>query len=178
MRVPCFQGTRRFGLVTGGAEAGGAAGGFGEGIGFFKGGLDALHHAELGDAVARGDEMGLVGEVGEDDFELAAIARVDHAGESGDAAQSKAAAVFDEGTMGRGKLKGEAGADGLGGAGLTDGGEGEGFGGEQIGGKIAKGTDMGVAGKLGRRKQALDLDGRAEGGIEGHGNSDGWNDVS
>ena len=110
-----------------------------------------------------GDEVGLGGEVGEDDFELAAVAGIDDAGEGGDAAQGEAAAVFDEGTVGGGEFEGEAGADGLGGAGLADGGEREGLGGEEVGGEVAEGTDVGVAGKLGGGQKALHLHDRTGG---------------
>ena len=93
-----------------------------------------------------GDDVGLAGEVGEDDLELAAVAGVDDAGEGGDAAEGEAAAIFDEGAVGGGKLEGETGADGLGGAGIADGRKGDGLGGEEIGGEIAEGADVGVAG--------------------------------
>ncbi len=150
--------------MAGRAEAGDATRGFGEGVGLFKGGLDALHHAELGDAVAGGDEVGLAGEIGEDDLELAAIAGIDDAGEGSDAAQGEAAAVLDEGAVGGGKFEREAGSDGLGGAGLADGREGKGFGGEEVGGEIAKGTDVGVTGELGGGQKALHLHNRTGGG--------------
>lgn len=158
--------------AAGGAEAGVAAGGFGEGVGFFEGGLDALDEAELGDAVAGGDEVGVAGEVGEDDFELAAVAWIDDAGEGGDAAEGETAAIFDQGSVGGGEFEGEAGADGLGGTGLADGGEGEGFGGEEIGGEIAEGADVGVTRKLRGGEQALDFDDGAGGSVDGHEDSD------
>ena len=103
-------------------EASVAAWGFGEGVGLFEGGLDALDDAELGDAVAWGDGLRFGGEVGEDDLELAAVAGVDDAGEGGDAADGEAGAVFDEGSVGGGELEREAGADGDGAAGLSGGG--------------------------------------------------------
>jgi len=120
-------------LVAGGAEAGGVAGGFGQGGGFFEGGLDALDDAELGDAVAGGYGLGFWGQVGDDDFEFAAVAGVDDAGEGGDAAEGEAGTVFDEGPVGGGELEGEAGADGLRGTGCAGGGESGGFGGEEVG---------------------------------------------
>lgn len=160
--------------MTSGAEAGGAAGGFGEGVGLFEGGLDALDEAKLGDAVAGGNEVGIAGEVGEDDLEFAAVAGIDDPGEGGDAAQGEAAAVFDQGAVGGGKFEGEAGADGLGRVRLADGRERDGFGGEEIGGEVTEGADVGVARELGGRQEALDLYSWTGGdkGIGGHGNSD------
>ena len=102
---------------------------------------------------------GLGGEIGEDDAELAAVAGVGDAGEGGDAAQGEAGAVFDQGPVGGGQLESEAGADGLGGAGPPDGSEGDGFRGEEVGGEIAEGAEVGVAGQLCGGVEALDADG-------------------
>ncbi len=146
--------------MAGGAEAGGTTGGLGEGVGLFEQGLDAEDDAELGEAVAGGDGVWVGGEVGEDDLELAAVAGVDDAGEGGDAADGEAGAIFDECAVGGGEFEGEAGANGEGGAGLADRGEGDGFGGEEVGGEIAEGAGVGVAGELGGGEETLDADGR------------------
>ena len=147
-------------------EASVAAWGFGEGVGLFEGGLDALDDAELGDAMAGGDGLGFGGEVGEDDLELAAVAGVDDAGEGGDAAQGEAGTVFDEGAVGGGQFEREAGADGLRAACLAGRGEGCGFGGEEVGGEVAEGAGVGVTRELRGGVEALDEDG---GGISvGH----------
>ena len=89
-------------LASGRAEAGDAAGSFGQSICLFKGGFDALDDAELGDAVAGRDEVRVEAEVGEDDFELAAVAGIDDAGERGEAAKGEAAAIFDQSAVGCG----------------------------------------------------------------------------
>lgn len=156
--------------MASGAEAGGSAGSFGEGVGLFEGGLKALDEAELGDAVTGSDEVGLSCEIGKDDLEFAAVSGINDAGKGSNAAQGEAAAVFNEGTVGGGKFEGEAGADGLCGAGVADGGEGNGLGGKEVGGEIAKGTDVGVAGKLGGGQEPLHLHDGTNGGreISGH----------
>ena len=159
--------------MSGRAEAGGAARCFGEGVGLFKGGLDAKDDAELGDAVAGGDRVGLGGEVGEDDLELAAVAGVDDTGEGGEAADGQAGAVFDQGAVGGGEFEGEAGADGEGGAGLADGGEGDGLCGEEVSGEVSEGAEVGVAGDLGGGEEALDADGGGDDGV-GHGEVLWW----
>ena len=157
--------------MAGRAEAGGSAGRFGEGVDFFKGGLQTLDNAELGDAMAWSDGVRFGREIGEDDAELAAVARVDDPGEGGDAAEREAGAIFDEGSVSFGQFEGETGADGLGGSGLACGSELDGFGGEEIRGEIAEWPEVGVAGQLCGGVEALDADadGRGFRGGVGHG---------
>jgi hypothetical protein len=120
--------------------------------------LDALDDAELRDAVAGGDGLGLGCEVSEDDLELASIAGVDDTGECGDAADSQAGTVFYQSAVSAGQLDRYSGADGLRGAFLTDRSERCGFGGEEIGGEVAEGASVSVAGKLGGGVEALHTD--------------------
>jgi hypothetical protein len=94
------------------------------------------------------------GEVGEDDFDLAAVAGVDDAGQGGEPAQGHAGTVFDQGAEAGGKGKREAGGDGDGFAGL----ERPGGDGMEVGGEIAEGAGVGVARKLGCGVQLLSLD--------------------
>lgn len=141
--------------MAGGAETGGPARGFFECVGLLEGGFNALHDAELGDAVAGCDLVGFGGEVGQDDLEFASVAGVDDAGEGGDATDGEAAAVFDECAVGGRQFHGDAGADEAGGAG----GELEGFAGEEVGGEVAEWTDVGVTRKLGGGVETLDFDG-------------------
>jgi len=164
-------------LSSGGTEAGDAAGGFGEGVGLFEGGLNALDNAELGDAVAGGDGLGLGGEVGEDDPELAAITGVDDTREGGDAADGEAGAVFYQSAVRTGELDGNASADGLGTAFVAGWGQRCGFGGEEIGCEVSEGAGVGVAGELGGGVKALHAN-RGEIAVVGHWVSGLWLSVA
>jgi hypothetical protein len=146
-------------LDAGGTEAGVVAWGFREHVGFFEVGLDALDDTELRDAMAGGDGLRFGGEIGEDDFELAAIAGVDDAGEGCDAAEGEAGAVFDEGAVGGRELEGKTGTNGKGAASLSGGCEDGRLGGEEVCGEIAVGAGVSVAGKLSGREKTLDEDG-------------------
>lgn len=109
-----------------------------------EGGLDALNDPQLGDAVAGKDGVGDGCEIGEDYFDLAAVAGIDDAGQGGEASQCHAGPVFDEGTEVRGKAERDAGGDGDGFAGL-EGPDGDGV---EVGGEVAEGSGVGVAWKL------------------------------
>lgn len=142
-------------LATGGAEAPGAAGSLGQGVGFSKDGLNALDDAELGDAVAGGNCLGLGREVGEDDFEFTAIAGIDDTGEGREAAQGETGAVFDEGAVSFGKFQCKPRGNRTGGAGFAHGRKYGGFRGEEIGGKVSIRTRVSVAGQLRGGVEAL-----------------------
>ena len=82
-------------------------------VNFFKAGFNLLHDAQLRDAVARSQSDRRVGDVDEDDLDLAAIARVYDTGQRGDALDRKAAAIFDERTVASWKRHRQAGRDQL-----------------------------------------------------------------
>ena len=77
-------------LASGRPEAADAPWRFGQLVGFGKDGLDAFHDAQLGDAVAGRDGLGLGGKIGHHDAQLTTVAGVDDAGEGGDAAHGEA----------------------------------------------------------------------------------------
>ena len=145
-------------LAAGGTEAFGSAGSLGEGVGFGKDGLDALDDTELGDAMAGGDGLGFGGEIGENDFKLAAVAGINDAGEGGEAAQGETGAVFNQSAVSFGQFEGEPGGDCAGRAGFADRREHGGLRGEEIGGEVAIRSHVGVARQLRGRVKALDED--------------------
>lgn len=124
-----------------------------EGFSFDESGLKQGNDAELGDAGAGLKRDGCGGEVGEDHFELAAVAGINDAGEGVQAAQGKRGAIENQAAKIRREANSHASGDGEGLAGS------EGVGGErmEVGGEIAVGAGVGVARELGVGVQALDL---------------------